>query len=68
MRRKEGLVEANPWGSLGCHCPGTVRDLRGPVQFAGWWFGSDFVYGERPDVEVWLITLTSGSLHAPLTK
>ena len=37
--------------------PGDGEGLRGPVQFAGWWFGSDFVYGERPDVEVWLITL-----------
>ena len=37
--------------------PGDGEGLRDPVQFAGWWFGSDFIYGKRPDVEVWLITL-----------
>ena len=46
-----------PMGFTWMPMPGDGEGLRGPVQFAGWWFGSDFVYGERPDVEVWLITL-----------
>ena len=46
-----------PMGFTWMPLEGDGEGLRGPVQFAGWWFGSDFVYGERPDVEVWLITL-----------
>ena len=46
-----------PMGFTWMPLEGDGEGLRGPVQFAGWWFGSDFVYGERPDIEVWLITL-----------
>ena len=46
-----------PMGFTWMPLPGDGEGLRGPVQFAGWWFGSDFIYGERPDIEVWLITL-----------
>ena len=43
--------------------PGDGEGLKGPVQFAGWWFGSDFVYGERPDVEVLADHFAGGSFH-----
>ena len=46
-----------PMGFTWMPMEGDGTGLTGPVQFAGWWFGSDFIYGERPDVEVWLISL-----------
>ena len=36
--------------------PGDGEGLIGPVQFASWWFGSDFIYGDRMDVEVYMLT------------
>ena len=52
-RPSRGQPMGFTWMPLG----GDGEGLCGPVQFAGWWFGSDFIYGERPDVEVWLISL-----------
>ena len=46
-----------PMGFTWMPMEGDGTGMVGPVQFAGWWFGSDFIYGERPDVEVWLISL-----------
>ena len=41
---------------------GDGSSMSGPVRFSYWMFTSDFIYGERPDVEVYMISLQMANI------